>query len=83
MTIKVFPNSAKNIVDVKSDRLEVRLTAAPVDGKANSGLLKLLGKKLKVPQSSMAIVRGASSREKVIFVPGIDANGVCDALGFR
>ena len=50
-------------------RLRIRLKAPPVDGAANAELLRFLGRKvLGVAPSSLAIVSGASSRDKVVAV---------------
>lgn len=44
--------------------LKIRLTAAPIDGKANKHLVKYLSKQFKVKQSAITIVSGHSSRQK-------------------
>lgn len=46
--------------------LKIRLTAAPVDGKANRYLIKFLSKKFKTPQANISILRGHNSRDKRI-----------------
>ncbi len=51
----------------------MRLTAAPVEGQANDALLRLLGRALDLPPSALRIVRGATGREKLVAVPGLDA----------
>ncbi len=60
--------------------LKVTLTTPPVDGQANKALLKLLGKLLSLPPSSLEIRRGDTSRVKEVFVPGIDAADALDRL---
>jgi uncharacterized protein (TIGR00251 family) len=73
LKVKVTPNASRNaLVPGQGDRLPVKLTSPPVEGKANKQLLKFIGKKLGVPPSSIIVIRGHSSREKVLFVPGID-----------
>jgi uncharacterized protein YggU (UPF0235/DUF167 family) len=47
----------------------VRVTAAPEDGKANAAVIALLAKALGVPRSALAIVRGATARDKIIRLP--------------
>jgi len=69
ITLKVYlqPKASKNeIVGPYQHGLKVRVTAAPVEGKANEGLLRLLAKEFGVPPSSIEIVRGHRSREKII-----------------
>jgi uncharacterized protein YggU (UPF0235/DUF167 family) len=51
----------------------VRLNAPPVDGRANEALARFLGRVLGVPPSSIALVRGASGRDKVLRIAGADA----------
>ena len=79
--VKVTPNSSKNqITGERDDRLTVKLTSPPVEGKANKQLLKFIGKKLGAPSSSITILRGQSSREKVLLVPGIDERTAMERL---
>jgi uncharacterized protein (TIGR00251 family) len=69
--LKVYlqPKSSRNeIVGPYRDGIKVRVTAAPVEGKANEVLLRFLAKQLGVPLSSIEIVRGHRSREKIIRV---------------
>lgn len=47
-----------------------RVTAPPVDGRANAALLRLLAKEYGVPKSKIRIVQGEASRDKVIELPG-------------
>ncbi|MCO5315290.1 MAG: DUF167 domain-containing protein [Solirubrobacterales bacterium] len=46
--------------------LIARVTAPPVDGKANAALVKLLAKEYSLPKSKIRILRGESSRDKLI-----------------
>lgn len=67
INIKVKPSSRKNEVKVISNGiLEVRVTAVPEKGKANKAVIELLSKHFKVPKSSIQIIRGQSSKEKII-----------------
>jgi len=53
------------------DALKVRLAAPPVDGAANEALVRWLASALKVSTASVTLVRGATSRRKVLDVTGI------------
>ncbi|MGQ9647023.1 MAG: DUF167 domain-containing protein [Thermodesulfobacteriota bacterium] len=67
LKIYLQPKASKNeIVGPYRDGIRVRVTAAPVEGKANEGLLRFLAKELGVSLSSMEIVKGHRSREKII-----------------
>jgi len=71
ITIKVYlqPRSSKNeIVGPYRDGIKVRVTAAPVEGRANEALLRFLAKEFGVTPSSIEIVKGHRSREKIIRV---------------
>lgn len=77
ITVKLTPGAKTNTVagweaDAAGERfLRVSVTAAPEKGKANAALIKLLAKHWGVPKSAIEIVRGETSRVKVIEVEGI------------
>ena len=48
--------------------LKVRVRARPVEGEANSALVKLMAKALGVPKSAVAIQRGGQSRIKILVI---------------
>jgi uncharacterized protein YggU (UPF0235/DUF167 family) len=50
--------------------------APPVDGAANTALIRLLASELHVPASSIRIVSGASARRKVVEVEDVDLQGL-------
>jgi len=73
IAVRTSPNASKDaIAGVVGDRLLVKLTAPPVEGRANKALGKLLAKALGVSPSSVSIVRGHTSRDKIVSVTGID-----------
>ena len=51
--------------------LRVKVAAAPQKGRANEAALKLLAGTLGLPPAALRIVRGASSRDKVILIDGL------------
>lgn len=69
-TIKVTPRSSQNrITEVLADgTIKVKLTAAPVDGAANTALIALLADEWQVPKSKITIIRGLTSRTKIVEV---------------
>jgi uncharacterized protein len=72
LALRVQPRSRSNeIAGERAGALLVRVTAPPVDGKANEAVLKLVAKRLGVPVSRISVVRGESSRDKLIEVEGI------------
>ncbi|HTY26192.1 MAG TPA: DUF167 domain-containing protein [Desulfomonilaceae bacterium] len=79
--VKVTPNSSKNaLTQPVGDRLGIKLTSPPVEGKANKQLIKFLAKKLGVPPSSIMVLHGQTSREKVLFVMGMDRADVREKI---
>lgn len=67
--ITVKPGSSQEkIVRTAPGELTVYLRAKPHDGEANAALIKLLSKHLDVPKTSIKIIRGAKSRNKLIEV---------------
>ena len=68
LTLRISPNASKNDI-IKSEELtKVKITAQPIDGKANKALIEFLSKKFKIPKTSFSIVRGETSKEKTILV---------------
>lgn len=61
--------------------LQAKVTAPPVDGRANKALCKLIAKRVGVAPSRVSVVRGEKSREKVVRVEGIDEVALRQALG--
>ena len=58
----------------------IRVTAPPVDGKANAALCAFVAERAGVPPSRVSIVRGTTSRDKVVRVEGAEAEAVRAAL---
>ena len=87
ISVKVIPRSRKNSVEWESgaggegERLRVRLTAAPVDGAANEALVALLAERLGLPKRQVVVVRGATSRQKVVEVVGLNLEDLRLRLG--
>jgi uncharacterized protein (TIGR00251 family) len=75
LNVRLQPRSRRSeVVGERDGTLLVRVTAPPVDGKANAALCKLLAKTLGVPPSTVAVVRGSSAREKVVRVDGVETS---------
>jgi len=66
--IKVLTCSSRNEVvgEMTDGTLKIKLTASPVDGKANEALIKLLTKHFSVPKNKIKIVSGLTSKNKTI-----------------
>ena len=70
LAIRVTPRAKRNqIVEVMADdTIKVRLTAPPVEGKANQALVDFLAEVLGVNKSRIEIVGGATSRDKLVSI---------------
>ncbi len=65
LQIRVQPRASSDaLAGVMDDCLKVRLTAPPVEGKANEHLIAYLAKTFGVPKSQVILERGAGSRRK-------------------
>lgn len=70
INVKVQPRSSKQGVEVTGYTLKVKLTAPPVDGAANKQLIEILSETLGIRKGSIRIIRGISSRDKVVEIEG-------------
>lgn len=75
LAVRVIPRARKNeISEIMGDgTVRVRLTAPPVEGKANKALIKFLSEVLDVPSSQIEIVAGRKGRDKLISILEMDA----------
>jgi uncharacterized protein (TIGR00251 family) len=60
--------------------LRARVSAPPVDGKANRALCRLIAKRLGIAPSRVSVVRGERSRDKVVRVEGLESTALEKAL---
>lgn len=65
LNVYIQPRASRDeIVGLHGNELKIRLTAPPVDGKANAQLIKFLAKTFGVNRSQIEILSGESSRHK-------------------
>jgi uncharacterized protein (TIGR00251 family) len=82
VTVRLQPRARRDeVVGERDGVVVIRVTAPPVDGKANQALCRLIAKKAGVAPSRVEIVRGHTAREKVIRVAGVEDDAVRAALG--
>ncbi|MBL4788448.1 MAG: DUF167 domain-containing protein [Kordiimonadaceae bacterium] len=76
LSVKLTPNASKDAfvrVDRTADgkkELRATVTAVPEKGKANAALIKLLSKKLRIPKSSVQLIKGGQNQHKTILIEG-------------
>jgi len=75
--VRVQPRASRDeIAGEWQDGLKIRLTAPPVDDRANDALRRFLAASLKVPLSAVRIAAGERSRTKRVEVRGVAAEAV-------
>jgi uncharacterized protein (TIGR00251 family) len=75
--IRVIPRASRTRVDgERAGAILIRLASPPVDGAANDALVAFLADTLDLPRRNIAIVAGASSRNKRVKIDGLDAGAV-------
>ncbi len=81
LLIRVSPRASRNLVEMREAVVRVYVTTAPTDGRANAAVIELLAKKLGIAKSHLTIVRGETSREKLIDVEGLSDTEIAAKLG--
>ena len=73
--LKVVPNSSKNgfvLPDSPEQPVKLKVTAQPIENKANKAVIEYLSKYFKVPKTSIVVLRGETSKEKTILLKTAD-----------
>jgi uncharacterized protein (TIGR00251 family) len=69
LQVRVQPRSSRDqVAGLLDDRLKIKITAPPVDGKANAHLVKYLSGQFKTPVSRIAVLSGHSTRNKQLLI---------------
>lgn len=81
LSLKVQPRASKNeIGGAVGNELKIKVTAPPVDSAANEALVELLAEKLKSPKGAVRIIRGATSRHKIVGLRGLQPDSMVRLL---
>lgn len=73
LSIKAIPNAPRNeIVGWLGDALKVKIHAPAIEGRASAELCAFLAATLGVPTRAVSILRGETSRLKVLKIDGVD-----------
>jgi hypothetical protein len=82
LSVKLQPRASVNeIGEALGNELRIKVTAPPVEAAANEALLKLLAQQLHCPRNRVDIVRGHTSRHKVLKLYGLAVEDVLNKLG--
>lgn len=74
VNLKIVPNSSKNDIVLENEFIKVKITAQPIEGKANKALIEFFAKRFKIPKTNIEIVKGEISKEKTVFLKVEDAD---------
>jgi uncharacterized protein len=81
VVVRVQPRARRDeLAGERNGALLVRVTAPPVEGRANDAVRKLLARRLRIAPGRVSVVRGASGRDKLVEVEGMEAEAVRRAL---
>ena len=82
LKVRLQPRAARDGIDgLLGDALKIKVTAPPVEGKANKAVKKLIAEQLGLSPYQIEIIAGNRSREKVLRISGISRAEMEKALG--
>lgn len=70
--LKISPNASKNEIIKTETEIKIKLTAQPIEGKANKCLVEFLSKQFRIAKSNIEILKGETGREKTLLFKNID-----------
>ncbi len=81
LAVKLQPRASTNeIGEPLGNELRIKVTAPPVDAAANEALVRLLAEQLDCPRNRVELVRGHTSRHKLVKIYGASPEAVAKAL---
>jgi uncharacterized protein len=81
LTVKITSNAPRNqISGVVNGILRIKIAAPPDKGKANEEMVDFLSKNLRIRKNEIQILRGHTSRNKLIGIVGLDIDTITSRL---
>ena len=81
VSVRVTPRAGRTAVaGVRDDVLQVKLSAAPVDGAANAALVELVAAVFDLPKRDVAILSGHTGRLKRVALTGLTVSDAASRL---
>lgn len=81
LLVTVIPRSSHvGMTGVHGDRIKIKLSAPPVDGKANAQLIAYLAKILGCKRSAIAITSGEGAKNKSVIISGLKPSEIIPSL---
>lgn len=69
----IQPKSSKNeVVGPHNGELKIKITAPPIDGRANEGLIEFLSDYFDIPKRDVVLVKGETGRHKTVELLGVE-----------
>jgi uncharacterized protein YggU (UPF0235/DUF167 family) len=82
LPVRVAARAARSaLAGERGGRLLVRVTAPPVDGRANEAVCRLVAKALGIAPTGVAVLRGHGARDKVLRIEGVSEAEIRARLG--
>ena len=66
--VKIVPNSSKNDIILEDEFIKIKITAQPIENKANKSLIEFISKTFKIPKTSIELLKGETSKEKTLLL---------------
>jgi uncharacterized protein len=72
--VHIQPHASRNeVVGFSDNVLRMKITAPPVEGKANQELIKYISKLFDIRKSDISIDKGLTGRNKIVIISGINS----------
>jgi hypothetical protein len=82
--VRVVPRSAREgVAGTSGGAVRIRLTAPPVENRANEALVRFLSKSLDIPRRRVELVTGERGRHKVVRIQGMSREEIFRRLGLE
>ena len=82
VNVQVMPRASRaGVTGLLGDAVRIRLTAPPLENRANEALVRFLSASLNVPRPSVEIIAGKRGRKKIVRVAGISRGELFRRLG--
>jgi uncharacterized protein len=82
LRVRVEPRASRDeVVGWREDTLRLRVSAPPLEGRANAAVVDLIARAAGVARSAVSVVAGERSRDKLLRVDGVSAAALRARLG--
>lgn len=72
LKLRISPNAAKNQLILSDEMIKLKITAQPIENKANKAVVEYLSKLFKIPKTSITILKGDTSKDKTLLLRTTD-----------